>query len=246
MSGKYVIMYILSSLLAFAQKPLVLYCGATMVPAMQKIATQYAQETGQPITIIQGASGSILSALKADQEADLYLPGHPRFLRDDIFDKQYRLGAMRLVLFSRKGIAHTPKILDDLTNPNIRLALGCTGLGSIGNRTRDVLTQHKGETFYEQVMMQSLYCAVDSRDLVELYLHDLIDVGIMWKPALRRMAIDTIPNIRVLTYDENRPTPLILATVRRSHRHEAAEAFAAYVTSAAGKAVLSQEGFDVP
>jgi len=246
MAGKYIIVFMLSSLLVFAKKPLIFYCGATMVPAMKKIAARYTHQTGRPITIIQGGSGALLSTLASDREADLYLPGHPRFIRSDIFDRRYRLGSMRLAIFAREGITDAPRSLDDLIHPTIRIALGCIDLGSIGKQTRDYLIRHKNENFYAQVMLQSLYCAVDSRDLVELYLHGHIDVGIIWKPALQRIATKYAPKILALKADADEATPLILAIVHGSRRHKAAEAFATYVSGQEGQAILLQEGFDVP
>lgn len=85
------------------QHPLLVYCAASVEPAVAAIAAAYQRETGTAITLEAGPSGPLVEKLKRARQGDLYIPAAQSPYLDDCeqdgtVTRIVRLAALRLVL----------------------------------------------------------------------------------------------------------------------------------------------------
>ncbi len=125
-----------------SNKSITVFCGSANKPAMEKIANLFEQEKKIKVNMIFGGSGTLLSQLELSKRGEIYLPGSPDYII--IGNKKELLikGSDRIVSYLIPAII-TPKdnpkkigSLNDLTNPDIRIAIGnpktvCLGLYGI-------------------------------------------------------------------------------------------------------------------
>lgn len=57
------------------QAPIKIYAGAGLRPALAELTEQFREQTGLTCEVDYGGSGLILSRAKADDQADLFIPG---------------------------------------------------------------------------------------------------------------------------------------------------------------------------
>jgi molybdate transport system substrate-binding protein len=249
MNLKFLILSLSFVFLPLTAKPLLLYCGATMVLPMQRIGQLYTQQYGQEISIIQGGSGELLKTLMANHKGDLYLPGNPLYITQTqiagLFPTQRTIGSMQISLFVRRGNPDGLHGLDDFLRHDIRFAIGSPKIGSIGKSTQKLLISHGGESYANSVGLHALYFATDSRDMNCLFRDEKIDAGLNWKPALLPLVRENKIDLISLPPQEIVRTPLILAMIRYTHQQQAAQRFIRVATSPQGQKILREAGFDI-
>jgi molybdate transport system substrate-binding protein len=232
----------------YAQKPLVLYCGITMVPAMEHIAKKYEATFHQPVTILQGGSGELLKVLSVNKSGDLYLPGSPNYLNLnnglDLFSFRQTVAYMPIALFTRSGNPDTIKSLSDLNRTDIHFAIGSPGIGSIGTATQKLLEQAGGKKFAQTVNLNALYFATDSHDLNCLFRNHKIDIGLNWRPALLSLMRQNEITIIPLRPHERLLSIVQIAIVRYSRQQKAAKSFIKLLVSPEGQKILKEYGFE--
>jgi molybdate transport system substrate-binding protein len=233
-----------------AKEPLVIYCGVTMGSVIKKIAKLYTEIYHQEVRIIQGASSRLLEEITHSKVGDLYLPGNARYITDypdaSFFPYRRVIGSMQMVCFTRPGNPYRVHTLQDLTRPDLRVAIGAPSVGSIGKTTRELIEQNFDAKLYRRIALNALYFAIDSRDMNRLYDLGLIDTGITWKPAifgkLRYQTLSIIP----LRHDHKLKAqqPIMITTLAHSHQQESAKKMIEMIRSSEGKKILESEGFD--
>jgi molybdate transport system substrate-binding protein len=118
------------------------YCGAASKPAMQEIASLFEEESGIPVTLIYGGSGTLLSQLELSRQGEIYLPGSPDYILIGTRKKLLIEGSDRIVAYLVPAIltpAGNPAgihALEDLARPGVRVGIGnpetvCLGLYGI-------------------------------------------------------------------------------------------------------------------
>jgi molybdate transport system substrate-binding protein len=231
-------------MLAGAEKGLLFYCGATMVRPMQKIAKLYKKRYGIDVKIVQGGSGDLLRQLKTAKNGDLYLPGSVEYIEGkELFGYRAEIGVNALVLLVEKGNPHGIRSPDDLLRPGLRIAIGASSLGSIGQVTRETLLKKRGRKFYCRLQNSAMYFVTDSRELVQMLKRGQIDVGISWKATAyfpeNRSFVEAIPFLP--EYEASRR--LQIAILKWAKHPEAAKKFVDLAASSEGQAIMRENGF---
>jgi len=228
------------------ERSLLFYCGATMVKPMQRIAELFSREHPVNIQILQGGSGDLLRRLKTLKKGDLYLPGSSVYLDrapSDLFIHRRGVGVNRLAILVKKGNPLGIKTLEDLTRPDLRVAIGAADLGSIGRITKKVLLRYGGDPFYSRVQNGAMYFVTDSRELVQMLIRGKIDAGISWKATAffpeNRLYIEAIP----LPERIAPPQKLELAVTRFSREKKMAREFTDFAASERGTWIMKAYGF---
>jgi len=246
MRGVFLLLIAIGTLWAQEEK-LLFYCGATMVPPMQKIASEFSRKYHIKIQILQGGSGDLLRRLTTEKRGDLYLPGCTLYLqkaRSGLFVYEREVGSNRLAILVKKGNPLKITGVEDLLREDVRTAVGAADLGSIGRVTRKVLRRYGGEEFYRQVQSRALYFVTDSRELIQMLLHGKVDAGISWRasayfPKYREYleAIDLPDRLAP-------PQRLKIAVSAFSRQPKTARAFVDFAASDWGRAVMKRYGFE--
>jgi len=63
---------------------LTLFCGSVSEPAMEKITARFEQKTGIEVNMIFGGSGTLLSQIELTEQGEIYLPGSPDYIVNDL------------------------------------------------------------------------------------------------------------------------------------------------------------------
>jgi molybdate transport system substrate-binding protein len=120
-------------------KPLVVYCAASLKPAMEKVAAEY----DVPITFRFGNSEQILAQCSIGIEGDLVLPADDIYIRNarrmGITTESFPLATMRAVVLVQAGNPRGIAKLDDLLKKDLRLGQANPDAAAIGKVTRDHL-----------------------------------------------------------------------------------------------------------
>ena len=121
---------------------LLVMCGAANKPPMEEIAVRFQKQTGDPVRLILGGSGSLLSQMKISRHGDIYLPGSPDYILKAKQMRQIHPDTVRRVAYLipaivvPRGNPAGIKRLKDLARPGLRIGMGnpetvCLGLYGI-------------------------------------------------------------------------------------------------------------------
>lgn len=108
------------------QPPLVVYCAASVEPAVRPISAAYFRATGRPVKLEVGPSGPLAEKLKKAGGGDLYIPAAARPFIDraeqsGVVVKRVPLAALKLVLATRPESAAVT--LQDIVDCNTHYVL---------------------------------------------------------------------------------------------------------------------------
>lgn len=231
-----------------AQKPnMLFYCGITMVKPMQEIATLFEKKNNCTIKIVQGGSEDLYDSLKLSKKGDLYLPGADNYIKeykkDGLFGKEAYIGFNQAAIFVKKGNPKKIKTLDSLVDDSIGTTLCNPDSGSIGKMTKTILTNYKGEKFFNKAYDVTLEIGTDSRNLNSSLLRNEIDMTVNWIAA--GSTSDVAKNITIVPIDEKYAPKkkLVITTLGFSKNKNLAEEFIQFAASKEGEAIMKKYGF---
>lgn len=226
-------------------KGLLIFCGITMIDPVKELMLTFERQTGIKSTMSYGGSADLLHSIQVNKAGDIYFPGAESFIADadkaDILRSRRVVGHNQAALFVQKG---NPKgltgSLQELTRPDVRLAIGHPDLGSIGKESYDILNR-KG--IYDNMMAAAAMLLPDSKALSAALKEGKVDVVINWKPVLligdNAKYMEMLPLLDV----EAKRHELTMATTKFSASPEAAEKFLAFCASEQGRGVFEKYGF---
>jgi molybdate transport system substrate-binding protein len=226
-----------------AHPALRLYAGAGLRPAVEKLVSAFESKTGIQVEPDYGGSGLILSRAKADDRADLFLPGDAWYvnrlqtLSNKVAEREtvaYFVPAIIVTRGNPKGIHG----LEDLARPDVRTGLGDPKACQIGRVSAKILEQagiHPAPAGLQQSLtVNELGVWVKTRN---------VDAAIVWDAIAKNIAADVdiipIPAARAIISE------VVLASLKESRAPEDCKRFLAFVKSSEGEAILREAGYRV-
>jgi molybdate transport system substrate-binding protein len=127
--------------------PLMLYCGASMKPAVDRIAKSYEQECGVAVQVQYDASDNLLSAIKLTSKGDVFLPAEEAYLtkarQQNLIREVMPIAHNFPVLVVKKGNPKGIHATSDLLRPDVSVVLA-NPAAAIGKVSIELL-QKSGE-----------------------------------------------------------------------------------------------------
>lgn len=124
---------------------LTMYCAASMKPAVEQIARSYKTEYGVKINLQYGGSGTLLSNLSIAKRGDLYLAADESYVEKAIdkglIKETKALVYLRPVIAVKTGNPMKIKVLGDLKNDQLKIAIANPDAASIGRLTKNILLE---------------------------------------------------------------------------------------------------------
>jgi molybdate transport system substrate-binding protein len=226
--------------------PIVVAAAADLTDAFGELGRVFEQETGRKVTFSFGSTGLLAKQLSEGAPYDVFAAANTSFVDDVVAAgacdgaSKAPYGRGRLVVWTRQGGVVAPRTLEELTSPRFqRIAIANPEHAPYGKAAREAL-QHAG---LWASLAPRLVLGENVRQTLQFAESGNADAAII---ALALVAGDT-DNPR-LAIDEtwHRPIEQTLVVCTRGQNRVGGGAFAAFVNSAAGRALMRQYGFLLP
>jgi len=169
-----------------AQVPLVVYCAAGLKPPVEAICRAYEKDSGAPIQIQYGGSGTLLSNLRVSGRGDLFIAADQSYLdvgrSNGVVAEILPLGTMHAVIAVHRGNPKHIASLSDLFRPDIRLALANPDAAAVGKATRD-LFQRRSQ--WSQLERRTRVFKPTVNDVANDVKLGEVDAGIVWDATVQ-------------------------------------------------------------
>lgn len=239
------ILFLFSLTLLHAKKELLFYVGITMVKPIDKLAREFEKKCDCKIKILQGGSQDLYDSIKLSQIGDLYLPGSVTYrnnnLKDGLILDGKFVGFNKLSMVVKKGNPKNIKpSLEELLNPKLNVVLGNEQSGSVGKATKKILEEHN---LYRKAIMNTIYLASDSRNLVNAIKDGNADLILNWHATTYWS--ENKDYIEALYIDEKviSKAKLVLNLLKTSKYPELTKEFMEFATSKRGREIFYNYGF---
>ncbi len=227
------------------KQELLFYIGITMIKPVQKLAQEFEKENNCKIKILQGGSQDLYDSIKMSKIGDIYLPGSVSYrnknLKEGLLLDGKFVGYNKLSLVVKKGNPKNIKAtLDELTNENLRVAIGNDHSGSVGNASRKVL---KKKGIYKKVIFNASLLEPDSRTLTNLIIKDQVDLILNWH-ATTFWKINR-DYVQALELDDkfSKKSKLVFNLLSTSKNKDLSRKFMEFAASKKGREVFYEYGF---
>jgi len=219
--------------------PLVVFCASGLQKPVSSLAAIFEKETGVPVRLQFGGSGTLLSSLRV-ASADIFLAADASYIEEakklELVADVFPLAEMKAGLGVIKGNPKQVKELRDLGKEGLRVGIGNPGAASIGRFTRQIMTKHGlWEGFRPSVEFPTV------NELANAIKLDAVDAVVIWDVVARQY-----PEIEFISLPEfsSEPQQVAAAVTRSSVNREAAIAFCRFLASKdPGFAVFQKEGY---
>jgi molybdenum ABC transporter molybdate-binding protein len=211
-------------------KALRLYCAAGLKPAIEPASAAFTKETGIPLEIQYGGSGTLLAQFEIDPTAvDLYLAADEDYLEiareKGLVREIIHLALMRPVIAVLAGNPQEIKSIDDLKDPDIRLALANPDAAAIGRTTRAIL-QSSGD--WENVRENVRVFKPTVNELANDLKIGTIDAGVTWDATVHQYP--ELDLVRIDTFQSS-PKTIALGVAEETKNSRGALQFARFLAS---------------
>lgn len=220
-----------------------LYAGAGLRRAVEKLNDAFEKQTGIHVEADYGGSGLILSRARADQTADLFLPGDAWYVdRLQEFtgrvDQRAAVALFVPTIIVAKGNPLHIQGLADFARPDVRIALGKVDTCQIGRVSAKILAG-AGVDVAKRNPCESLTV----NELGVWVKMKAVDAAIVWDAIAANIAQDvqTVP----IPPEQNRISHVVLATLTTSPHRRAAGQFLRFVQGEAGRRILRETGYRI-
>ena len=223
------------------EKPVVLYVGAGMRRAVDKVISAFKKNSGITVDADYSGSGIILARAVNSTDADLFMPGDIWYLNQlqektgKVLSKQ-EVSYFIPTLIVRKGNPKEVKGLQDLTRSDLRVGLGEADSCQVGRLSTQILKKNGIE--------RSSINAKESTTVNELGVWvkmNNIDVAIVWDAIAANIGEDV--EIIPIPRDKNIISTVGIGLLRTSERKESAQKFVEFLTGAEGRRILKENGY---
>jgi molybdate transport system substrate-binding protein len=226
-------------------EPLLVSAASNLMPAFEKLAAHYKEETGRSVTFNFAARGQLAHQIEQGAPVDLFVSADVATVQD-LADKGrvlpdsvqvYARGS--LILWTRADSGLTLESLEDLLRPEVkRVAIANPDLAPYGAAARQAL-QEAG--VWEPVRPKLVF-GENVRQTLQFAETGDAEVAIV--PL--SLGLDSNGQWVKVPEDLHDPVDQSLGIVADSPRQDEARAFAYYVTGPEGRAVLREYGYSVP
>lgn len=246
-------------------KEILVYCGNSMMPAVEEIAKEYERRYNVRITFNTGGSETLLPAIILSGKGDIFVCHDPfaqRLTEKGFMWKYETVGCLYPVVIVPKGNPKNIRSLDDLALPGLRVGM------------TDPRFSTAGEILHELFKKKGLEEAISKNIVVESKTHyDIanalalghIDVGIVWNfiAALYNNDVDAVTGaspavtkIRgqlknygfdvVVIPDELPETHVTVCLLKCTKKYNEANDFLNLCTSEFGRKAFIKHGYTKP
>jgi molybdate transport system substrate-binding protein len=253
-------------------KPLVFYVGGTMQPAMAELVKVYEARTGQKVEIDKSGSGVLLTRIRTNKSADVFIC-HDPFLdqlmegkKEQLGDDAWLVSQITPVIVVQPGNPHNIKTIGDLANKGVKVAVTDLEYSTCGHMLATMFAKDGVEIVQEDKRV-FLKKGDFEKDIVtyrsggrtcDTVKNRKFDAAIVWDAVayLRGKAVEVIPigrhlpvpGVDTITSASGKARDIgrigvTLATLKCSKRPEAAGKFAEFIVSDEGQKVFREYGF---
>lgn len=227
-----------------AIQPVVVFAGSASQPPLEEAASAFEEETGIPIILHLGGSGSMLSQIQLTGQGDLYIPGSPDFMEKakafGLVDKDATIIAYLIpALIVAKGNPHQITGLQDLVRPGLRVGLAdpdgvCVGLYAVEILEANDLTDRVRANLRGMVESCAKAAAMIPLNLVDVVLGWREFAS--WNPAAMEAVLLNPEELPRLAYIPS-------AVLKHAKNRREAEAFITFLNSSEGQAIFQKWGY---
>ncbi len=226
---------------------LILYCGAGIRPAAEKLIRAFEAEHDVRIAATYAGSGRLLGQLAASRTGDLFMPGSAFYVDKAIDDSMAEADTRRTAayfiptIFVGKGNPLGVEGLSDFATMDMRVGLGDERAVAIGKQS--VRLFDKNGIPLEAVRERTVFKSGTVNELGVAIEMENVDAVIVWDANARQFAHagDAIP----IPTDQNIITTIPIVQLTFSQYSEDARAFIGFVVSEPGRRILEAEGYTV-
>ena len=211
-------------------EPLRLYCAAGLKPAVEPAVSAFTRETGIPLEIQYGGSGTLLAQFEIDPSAvDLYLAADEEYLdiarRKGLVREILPLAQMRPVIAVLAGNPLGINTIDDLSRNDLRVAIANPDAAAIGRTTRSVLEQ-SGD--WETLRSNVRVFKPTVNDLANDLKIGAVDAAVTWDATVQQYP--ELDMVRVDIFQSAAKT-ISIGVAEKTSNSRAALAFARFLAS---------------
>lgn len=219
---------------------LMVYAGAGLRPAIDKIAALFEAKTGDKVVIDYGGSGQILTRFKASQKGDVFIPGSMIYfekLGDQVKNVQAVVEHIPVVGVS-KAKATEITTFADLAKPGVKVGLGDPKAMALGRTAEEIL---KDSPIGSKILANTVVRAATVKQLTLYVLQGDVDAAIIGRS-------DAVQNADKITMIPIPPelykAEIVGVGVLTTSAHpKLAQDFADLVASKEGVGVFEKMGF---
>ena len=214
-----------------------------MRPAVEALAAAFEQESGIALEVDYAGSGTLITHAMGNSDADLFMPGNVWYV-DRLHEKTGNIEERQTVsyfvptLIVTKGNPLGIQRVEDLINPNLRVALGNPAACQIGRVSLRILN-NAGVEFKDLHVMESM--TVNELGIWIKMNH--ADVAIVWDAIAMNMA-GSVEIIKIPP-EINKISTVVCGLMKSSDNKEAARRFMHFMGSPQGQAILKEKGYRV-
>lgn len=225
------------------QAPIKIYAGAGLRPALAELTEQFREQTGLTCEVDYGGSGLILSRAKADDQADLFIPGDVWYVDrlDELtsnVQQKTTISYFVPTIIVQKGNPKQIKGIADFEREDIKVALGNPKACQIGRLCVKILANAgldaEGLAAKLSLTVNELAVWVKMKD---------VDASIVWDAIAAHVADDI--DMLEIPREHNEISTVVAGLLKTSQHPEAARQLLAFITSPAGQRTLQAKGYRI-
>jgi molybdate transport system substrate-binding protein len=247
---------------ALAPAPLICHVGGTMLPAIEEIAKQYREATGEAVELNTGDSGALLATIETQKEGDLYVCHDPfldMLMARGLGKDGWTVAELTPVIAVPKGNPKGIRGLQDLARPDVELFLTDYEYSTLG-RLLPTLFGKAGLDFADLNRRKTIHTHRSGSQAANVVKMGDADATIVWNAvaALRADALEPIPitaylpepDVDTVTSATGKtyrllPVRVTVATLACAAQQERAAAFARFIAGGERQDVFRRLGYTV-
>ena len=226
-------------------QPLTVSAASNLQPAFTELGKQFEKQTSTPVTFNFGATGALAQQIAQGAPVDLFASAD-RLTVDDLTTRGLLLADTvqvyargQIVLYTRGDNPIPPQSLPELTRADIkRIAIANPERAPYGHAAQESL-----QNLNLWNTLQSKIIIAENIQQTQQYADSgNVDAAII----ARSLAVGAKGQWTPIPQELYKPIDQALGVVKGTKNERTARAFAAFVTSSAGRAVLIQYGYGLP
>lgn len=226
---------------------LLVYAGAGLKPVMDEMADKFEDKTSVTVDIIYGGSGHLFGQLSMSQRGDIFIPAAEyyteRAIEEGLVYENMTKGIAYHIpcIIVQKGNPKGITSLEDLSRPDVKVALGNADQCAIGRISKEILER---QGIYNVIRENNL--EVETATVNELLTYvsmGIADAAIVWTDNVGTL-VDA-GKVDIIEIDPARNViETIPASVTRCTKNlDTAKEFLDFITSEEGIKIWEEKGF---
>lgn len=219
---------------------LVVYCAAGLKRPVERAAMNYQEETGTPIRLQFGGTGTLLSQIQVSKKGDVFIAADDGSLEDartkSVIREALPIAVQHPVIAVAKGNPKGIQSLEDLLKDGVRFALPNPETASIGRVTRNLLGNR-----WQALASAAAVSKPTVTEIAADVTIGAVDAAVVWDATVPQFdALETVEAPELANHEENASAAILTA----STAPPAALAFARYLSAPdRGGEVFADAGF---